>query len=232
MILRCNDRRRGDVRYQTAAAKCGRMACVVDAVCEQWPDGYGVLPARVGQSGELLPLAIAAGHGSGCRPGSSGQRITSGTDRVCRSGPAERAVVISVLRGAPGYGWRVDAASGAPLMFFPEGQIRVQLYGAPVDMRKSFDGLSALAEHAMGQNPLSGQLFVFINRRATQIKVLYFDRSGFCVWAKRLEAGRFLSDWRTVRSREMDWTAFKLLLEGIEPGRQRKRFRLGQSSSK
>ncbi len=102
-------------------------------------------------------------------------------------------------------------------MFFPEGQIRVQMYGEPVDMRKSFDGLSALATHGMGQDPLSGQLFVFINRRATQVKVLYFDRSGFCVWAKRLEAGRFLSDWRSVRSHEMDWTALKLLLEGIEP---------------
>ncbi len=111
-------------------------------------------------------------------------------------------------------------------MFFPEGQIRVQLYGAPVDMRKSFDGLSALAMHTMGHDPLSAQLFVFINRRATQIKVLYFDRSGFCVWAKRLEAGRFLSDWRTVRSHEMDWTALKLMLEGIEPGRQRKRYQL------
>ena len=109
-------------------------------------------------------------------------------------------------------------------MFFPEGQIRVQLYGQPVDMRKSFDGLSALAAHAMGLDPLSGALFVFIYRRATQIKVLYFDRSGYCVWAKRLEAGRFISDWRVVRSRAMDWTALKLLLEGIEPGRRRKRF--------
>ena len=56
----------------------------------------------------------------------------------------------------------------------------MQLYGAPVDMRKSFDGLSALARHGMGHDPLSGQLFAFINRRATQIKVQYFDRSGFC----------------------------------------------------
>ncbi len=109
-------------------------------------------------------------------------------------------------------------------MFFPEGQIRVHLYGMPADMRKSFDGLSALAAHAMGQDPLSGHLFVFINRRATQIKVLYFDRSGFCVWAKRLEVGRFIGDWSKVRSKEMDWTQLKLMLEGIEPGRQRKRF--------
>ena len=110
-------------------------------------------------------------------------------------------------------------------MFFPEGQIRVHLYGYPTDMRKSFDGLYALTREGLGQDPLSGDLFVFISRRATQMRVLYFDRSGFCVWAKRLEAGRFISDWSQVRTREMDWTALKLLLEGIEPGRLRKRFR-------
>lgn len=114
-------------------------------------------------------------------------------------------------------------------MFFPEGQIRVHLYGMPADMRKSFDGLSALARNTMGLDPLSGQLFVFINRRATQIKALYFDRSGFCVWAKRLEAGRFIGDWSKVRSRQMDWTQLKLMLEGIEPGRQRKRFQYPKS---
>lgn len=109
-------------------------------------------------------------------------------------------------------------------MFFPEGQIRVYLYGQPTDMRRSFDGLQALTRHAMGQDPLDGSLYVFVNRRGGQVRVLYFDRSGFCVWSKRLEAGRFISDWRTVRTREMNWTALKLLLEGIEPGRQRKRY--------
>lgn len=110
-------------------------------------------------------------------------------------------------------------------MFFPEGQLRVHLYGQPVDMRKSFDGLYALTRHGLQQDPLSGHLFVFINRRATQMKVLYWDRTGFCLWAKRLESGRFLSDWRHVATREMDWTGLKLLLEGIEPGRYRKRYR-------
>ena len=109
-------------------------------------------------------------------------------------------------------------------MFFPEGGVRVHLYGAPVDMRKSYDGLYALARHGLQQDPLSGQLFVFINRRATQMKVLYWDRTGFCLWAKRLEAGRFLSDWAQVTSRQMDWTGLKLLLEGIEAGRRRKRY--------
>lgn len=109
-------------------------------------------------------------------------------------------------------------------MFFPEGQIRVHLYGEPVDMRKSFNGLYALTRAGLGQDPLSGELFVFISRRATQMKVLYFDRSGFCIWTKRLEAGRFISDWKSVHTRTMDWTGLKLLLEGIEPVRVRKRY--------
>lgn len=110
-------------------------------------------------------------------------------------------------------------------MFFPEGQVRVHVYGRPVDMRKSYDGLYALTRQELGQDPLSGRLFVFINRRATQIKVLYWDRTGFCVWAKRLEQGRFLSDWRSCSTREMDWTGLKLLLEGIEANRVKKRYR-------
>jgi transposase len=109
-------------------------------------------------------------------------------------------------------------------MFFPEGQVRVHVYGEPVDMRKSYDGLYALTRQKLGEDPLSGRLFVFINRRATQMKVLYWDRTGFCVWAKRLEQGRFLSDWGRARTREMDWTGLKLLLEGIEPKAMRKRY--------
>lgn len=110
-------------------------------------------------------------------------------------------------------------------MFFPEGQIRVFVYGRPVSMRLSYDGLYALAKHTMQLDPLSGNLFAFINRRANQIKVLYFDRNGWCVWAKRLEQGRLLNDWNTVSTREMDWTGLKLLLEGIEPKRVRRRYK-------
>lgn len=102
-------------------------------------------------------------------------------------------------------------------MFFPEGRVRVHVYGRPADMRKSFDGLYALTRQELGQDPMSGHLFTFINRRATQIKVLYWDRTGFCVWAKRLERGRFVSQWANFGTREMDWTGLKLLLEGIEP---------------
>ena len=117
-------------------------------------------------------------------------------------------------------------------MFFPEGQIRVHLYGQPCDMRRSFDGLSAMVRHELQADPCDGSLYCFINRRATQMRVLYFDRSGFCVWAKRLEAGRFIGEWSQVRTRQMDWTGLKLLLEGIEPGRQRKRYSLPTARQK
>lgn len=115
-------------------------------------------------------------------------------------------------------------------MFFPEGRIRVHLYGQPCDMRKSFDGLSALARNALGRDPMDGSLYVYVNRKAMQMRVLYFDRSGYCVWGKRLEAGKFLSDWRAVHTREMNWTELKLLIEGIEIGRRRKRLNLRSSA--
>lgn len=117
-------------------------------------------------------------------------------------------------------------------MFFPEGHIRVHLYGQPTDMRKSFDGLYALARQGFQQDPTNGDLFTFLNRRATHIKVLYFDRSGWCLWAKRLEAGQFISDWSDVRSREMDWTGLKLMLEGIEPKLMRRRKRYAHESNR
>ena len=65
---------------------------------------------------------------------------------------------------------------------------------------------------------------MFVNRRGDLVKCLYWDRTGFCVWAKRLERGRFISDWAQTHSREWDWMRFKLWLEGIEVGRQRVRF--------
>ena len=89
-------------------------------------------------------------------------------------------------------------------MFFPEGQVRIFVYGEPVNMRLSYDGLYAKIRNVMGKDPMSGHLFAFINRRATQMKVMYWDRSGFCIWSKRLEEGRLISDWSTVHTREMD----------------------------
>ncbi|MBI3777192.1 MAG: IS66 family insertion sequence element accessory protein TnpB [Gammaproteobacteria bacterium] len=115
-------------------------------------------------------------------------------------------------------------------MFFPEGGVRVFLYGAPADMRKSYDGLSALTKHALGEDPLSGNLFVFINRRRNQIKVLYFDRSGYCVWSKRLERGRFEAAADGIKQ-PLNLTQLQLILEGIEFKNilQNKRFSLDET---
>ena len=102
-------------------------------------------------------------------------------------------------------------------MLAPESAVRIWLYAPPTDLRKSFDGLSALVRSKLDEDPLSGQLFVFINRRRTQLKVLYFDCSGYCIWAKRLEQGRFHPGGEGVKCR-LAWTELKLILEGIDLG--------------
>lgn len=109
-------------------------------------------------------------------------------------------------------------------MFFPEANLRIHAYGQPVDMRQSFDGLYGLARHAMGIDPLGGALFVFINRRGSHIKVFYWDRNGWCIWSKRLERGSLVSNWTTMRTREIDWTELKLMLEGLVVRAQKRRY--------
>jgi transposase len=109
-------------------------------------------------------------------------------------------------------------------MFFPEGRIRVFLYGQAADMRESYDGLYALARQGFEVDVLAGHMFVFINRRQTQMKVLYFDRSGWCLWGKRLESGKFSRKGVQGGSGEIDCTALKLMLEGIEVRRRHQRY--------
>lgn len=111
-------------------------------------------------------------------------------------------------------------------MFFPEQQVRVFLCTQPTDMRKSFAGLRALTRQVLNEDPLSGALFVFLNRRGTYLKALYWDRTGFCIWSKRLEQGSFARGSMDSIKRELDVTRLKCLLEGIDvsQARQRKRF--------
>jgi hypothetical protein len=78
------------------------------------------------------------------------------------------------------------------------GSVRVFVCTEPADMRRSFDGLSGMAENLMKQNPLSGHLFLFRNRNRDRLKILYWDRDGLAIWYKRLEKGtwQFPTDLR------------------------------------
>jgi transposase len=78
-------------------------------------------------------------------------------------------------------------------MLGPSSRLRVYVYSGPVDMRLSFDGLSGLVRGVMEQDPLSGHLFCFFNRRRNYVKALYWDTNGYCLWSKRLVRGAFLS---------------------------------------
>ena len=101
-------------------------------------------------------------------------------------------------------------------MFFPESQVRVWLYNRPTDMRKSYDGLAALARNTLEEDPLSGQLFVFINRRRNQCKVLYFEPGGYCVWSKRLEQGQFHAHPDHAAKQLLALTDLKMIIDGID----------------
>lgn len=117
-------------------------------------------------------------------------------------------------------------------MFFPEGTTRVFLHERPVDMRRSFTGLVAVVKQVLDEDPLSGSLFVFVNRRGNYAKALYWDRTGFCLWAKRLERGVFVSRHSGVTKRALSFTDLKLWLEGIDVRdvRRRQRFSLTRPS--
>lgn len=112
-------------------------------------------------------------------------------------------------------------------MFLPEDRLQIWLCTQPTDMRKSYDSLATLARNQLGEDPLSGALFIFVNRRRTQLKCLYFDRTGYCIWSKRLEAGQFQVDWDSTGKRTIDLMTLRLVLEGLSRERfeQRRRYR-------
>ena len=99
--------------------------------------------------------------------------------------------------------------------------IRIFLYKDPVNMRKSFEGLSAAVEQLFPGELFSGALFVFFNRSRDHMKILSWDRDGFVIWHKRLERGTFS---RNVQQNTLDRRDFLMLLEGVEPRKMRARF--------
>ncbi len=93
-------------------------------------------------------------------------------------------------------------------------------------MRKSFDGLSGLVRSGLKRDPLSGDVFIFLNRRRTHIKLLVWDRSGFVLYYKRLEKGTFELPVTEDGNHQFNWQHLVLMLEGvsIKSVRYRKRY--------
>lgn len=100
--------------------------------------------------------------------------------------------------------------------------VRIFLYRHPADMRKGVDGLSGIVHGQMSADPLSGDLFVFSNRRRTMLKILYWDRDGYAVWMKRLERGRYRLPDGT--GGEIDRATLSMMLEGVVALRRLKRY--------
>jgi len=111
--------------------------------------------------------------------------------------------------------------------------LRVFVCTKAADMRKGFDGLSAMAAEVMSQNPLSGHLFVFRNNRGDRLKVLYWGGDGLCLWYKRLEAGTFELRKGEGGCAEISNAELMMLIEGISMARveRRKRFVLSHKSA-
>ena len=107
---------------------------------------------------------------------------------------------------------------------------RTAIYAAtaPVDMRRSFDRLAAAARDHLGKDPQSGALFLFINRGADRLKLLWWARIGYCFLQKRLERGTFrvpTAIEHGARAVEIDGEELAKILEGIELPRSRQRLR-------
>lgn len=94
--------------------------------------------------------------------------------------------------------------------------VRVYVSSVPADMRCSFEGLTARVVSVLEADPFSGHLFVFRNRRGDRVKILWWDRSGFVLWYKRLEKGTFHFPEATGAAIEMEAADLALLLEGID----------------
>ncbi|MCD4802555.1 MAG: IS66 family insertion sequence element accessory protein TnpB [Anaerolineales bacterium] len=107
--------------------------------------------------------------------------------------------------------------------------VKIFIYTQPTDMRCGFNKLSMFAESVMCEDPFSGHLFVFFNKFGDKCKILFWDRTGFCIWYKRLEEGTF-EKLRTPPGRmsiEVDVSKLAWILEGIDlfKARRRKRYK-------
>jgi transposase len=109
-------------------------------------------------------------------------------------------------------------------------QVRVFLCTQPTDMRKSFDGLHGLVQEVLRQDPLSGDLFVFLNRRRDRVKVLLWEGDGLALFYKRLESGTFALPEAAGDSVTLSSAQLAMLLGGLDWAKTRPRKRYARAS--
>lgn len=107
------------------------------------------------------------------------------------------------------------------------GNARLFFCHHPINMRKSFEGLSAIVEECFPNELLTGSLFIFLNRRKDCMKVLFWDGDGLVIWYKRLEKGTF--SWKWGDKATLDRRQFLMLLEGVTPKRLQTRYTLSST---
>jgi len=111
---------------------------------------------------------------------------------------------------------------------FSIASARYFVFGKPTDMRKSFDGLCGLVTNRLGQDPMNGDVFIFINRPRNRIKMLRWEPGGYVLFYKRLEKGTFaLPGWEKLRSgMAVDYTELVMIITGIslKNARRKERF--------
>ncbi len=101
---------------------------------------------------------------------------------------------------------------------FNFSEYEIKAYRVPVDLRKSFDGLLGVISKEVGSNPLSKTLFLFFNRRQNYLKLLFWDRTGYCLICKKLEVGSF-----SLPDGKLDLDKLKLIFDGIKLGKRRRK---------
>jgi len=108
--------------------------------------------------------------------------------------------------------------------------VKIFIYSQPADMRSGFNKLSMLTESFMQKDPFSGHLFVFFNKEGDKCKILFWDRTGFVIWYKRLEEGTFEKlTCENKHSIEVDVAKLTWILEGIDLFKTRRRKRYERS---
>ena len=160
-----------------------------------------------GEGGDTDDAAEKASEGASRRKSCAGW--------CCHSGRVRRwaSAAIADARGADIA--RAHQNVVGPMIALPAG-VQVWLAAGVTDMRKGFDGLAALVQSQLLEDPFSGQLFVFRGRAGDRVKILWWSGDGLCLFAKRLEHGRFVWPQATHGSVSLSAAQLSMLLEGID----------------